>query len=176
MTFSAQTGFFKQREGPRGSASASSKAVISCSFRAPFPQPELSSANPTSAKCPPQSRGPPAGVLPAYASACSGLGSGEAVRFVSAGLWQSVNKSSLSRPGVVTEEVGGGVEEASLSGFYSKPHTHTCEGAEGCTRLRARDRSPSRPQVTLTQPPPEPIGQSTSDAPRILKNTKNPSS
>lgn len=94
----------------------------------------------------------------------SGLGSGEAIRFVSAGLWQSVNKSSLSRAGVVTEEVdgrgGGGIAVWFLfKATYTHmcvciSHTRACEGTEGFTQLQAWDQSPSRAQVALTQPLP----------------------
>lgn len=94
------------------------------------------------------------------------LRAGEAIRFVSAGLWQSVDKSSLSRAGVVTEEVdgrgGGGIAVWFLfKATYTHVcmyivHTWACEGTEGFTQLQAWDQSPSRAQVTeaLTQPLP----------------------
>lgn len=128
------------------SASASSKAVISCSFQTPSPNPEFLSANPTPENCPhshPPSTptpGPPAGVLPACASACytPGLGTGRLYA-----LCQQARGWALTNPHCPAREWwqrrrGGG---ASLSGFYSNPGTHTgLGGSKGC---RGAYRAPS---------------------------------
>lgn len=178
MTFSAQTGFFKQREGPRGSASASSKAVISCSFRAPFPQPELSSANPTSAKCPPPIPGPSC-----WCPAC--------LRFslLRAGVWGGctlcVSRLVAERQQILivppgSGDRGGGWEgwrrHRCLVSIQSHIHTHAraqrgVHGSKLGTEVHPEHRSRLHNRCL-----PEPIGQSTSDATRILKDTKNPSS
>lgn len=135
MTFSAQTGFFTA--GGRGLIKGAHFLFIS----GPHPPTQSSCLLiPPLQNCPqPPTPGPPAGVLPACASARStpglggGWGTGEAIRFVSACSRLSANKSSLSRAGVVTEEEEEEGRGASLSGFYSNPGTHIgLGGSKGC--------------------------------------------
>lgn len=66
---------------------------------------------------------------------------------MSAGLWLSANKSSLSHAGVVTE--GGGGHHCLVS-IQIQVHTQACEGARGAgglIQLQAWDQSPSRPEL-----------------------------